>query len=139
MDYRRTVQVATDPATLWDGLVDVEAWPKWTASMQRVERLDAGDLHVGSAARVKQPGFLPSTWRVTELEPGRSFTWQSSSPGITTRGEHLIANDGATTTLTLTLHQRGPLASLVGLLAGRRSRRYVDMEAEGLRRAAEAA
>jgi hypothetical protein len=137
VNYETTVQVSTDPATLWKTLVDVGAWPTWTASMDKVERLDGGELRVGSTARVKQPGLPTSTWRVTELQPGTSFTWESSSPGLTTRGGHDIASDGAATILTLTLAQHGPLAGLVGLVTGRRARRYVDMEAEGLRRAAE--
>ncbi len=137
MEYRKTVQVAVAPERLWQAVTNVEEWPKWTKSIQRVERLDQGQLQIGSQARIKQPGQPQAVWRVTELEPGKSFVWESSTGGVSSRGGHFVTANGKASSLILTLDQRGALAGLIGLLAGRRTRRYVDMEAEGLRRAAE--
>jgi hypothetical protein len=39
--------------------------------------------------------------------------------------------------ISVTLDQHGPLAGLTGLLAGRRVHRYLAMELDGFRRAAE--
>ncbi|MFP5255491.1 MAG: hypothetical protein ACLGI8_06530 [Acidimicrobiia bacterium] len=44
-----------------------------------------------------------------------------------------------TSTLTITIDQRGALAGPMRLLVGRRTKRYLRMEAEGLAAAAEAA
>ncbi len=76
-------------------------------------------------------------WTVTALEPGRSFTWQTSSRGVTTVGGHAVEADGGGAVITLTLHQHGPFAWLAKLMAGRLAREYVSMELEGFRRGAE--
>lgn len=132
-----TVAVAAPPDAVWPLFVDVERWPEWTPSMQHVRRRDAGPLRVGSEADVKQPGMPKAVWRVTELEPGRRFTWEVASPGVTTTAVHLVEPDGDGATVTLTVRQSGPLAGLVGLLLGGRIRRMVEQEADGFRRQAE--
>jgi hypothetical protein len=71
------------------------------------------------------------------MEPGRSFTWETSAGGVTTAGGHLVEPNGRGSKITLTLCQHGPLAAVAGLLLGRRARRYVSMELEGFRAASE--
>ncbi|MHB1445936.1 MAG: SRPBCC family protein [Acidimicrobiales bacterium] len=137
MDYEATVSTSASLQELWRVLVDVERWPSLTPSMRAVRRLDTGDLEVGSQARISQPGMLPATWEVTELIEGTSFRWQSSAPGVVSTGDHIVGPSGAGAELTLRIHQEGPLAGIVGLAYGRRVRRFLDQEANGLRRAAE--
>jgi uncharacterized protein YndB with AHSA1/START domain len=138
MEYETSVLIAAPPERVWEVLVDVERWPEWTASMSRVERLDEGELRVGSRARVKQPRLPPSSWTVTEVDPGRSFTWRSRSGGVTSEGRHRVEATGEGARATLTFRQTGLLAGPIGLLWGRQIRRYVEMELAGLKRRAEA-
>lgn len=125
---------------MWAELTDVGRWPDWTDSMTSVTLLDRGPLRVGSRARIKQPGMPAMTWQVTELVEGESFTWVSGSPGLRTTGTHRLTADGdGTTRLTLAIHFDGPLAGLVGRLFAGRTRRYLRMEADGLKAASEGA
>jgi len=137
MEARLTATVEAAPALVWSLFTDVERWPALTKSMRAVRRLDDGPLSVGSEAVVEQPGLPRARWRVTALEPGRSFVWETSSAGVTTIGGHLVEADGNGVTITLTLHQHGPLARVAALVVGRRARRYLAMELDGFRRAAE--
>ncbi|GAA2098507.1 SRPBCC family protein [Actinomadura alba] len=138
MQYEIEVDIEAAPEAVWAVLTDVERWPSWTESMTRVSRLEDGELGLGSTARVEQPGLPASVWTVTEHEPGRSFSWTSKAAGITTvGGHHILAGPNGTTSVRLTLRQTGPLAPVIGLLLSRRSRRYVDMEAHGLKRRCE--
>ena len=78
-------------------------------------------------------------WEVTDLDPGRSFSWTAKNVGVTSVGEHRIAphaNHGAT--VTLSLRQQGPLAPVLAALTSKLTRRYVEAEAQGLKRRSEA-
>jgi uncharacterized protein YndB with AHSA1/START domain len=123
---------------LWAAVADPASWPEWTASMTSVELLD-GRLETGARARVVQPGLPPSRWTVTEFVPGESFVWTTTSGGVTTVGSHVVrARDGGRSRIELGLDMRGLLAPVLNLVLGGRFRRYVTMEADGLKAAAEA-
>ncbi len=122
----------------WDVLADVTTWPQWTASMTSVERLDDGPLRVGSQVRIKQPRMPVLVWEVTELHEGSDFAWAAHSPGARTVGVHRIAaNSDGSTRMTLEIQHDGPLAGVVRALTSARTRRYMGMEAAGLKAAAE--
>jgi uncharacterized membrane protein len=121
----------------WQVLTDVERMPEWTASMRRVERLDAGPLRVGSRARIEQPGLQTMVWTVTRLEPGRSFAWETAAPGVRVVGGHAIEPEGNALRCSNEIRMTGWLAPLLALLAGARVRRYAAMELEGWKRRSE--
>jgi uncharacterized membrane protein len=139
MEYRVTATAGAPPAQVYRLFIDVERWPELTQSMRSVRRLDDGPIRVGSEAKVSQPRLPSARWRVTELEPDRRFTWQTSGGGVTTVGDHLVEPDGAGSRITLILSLRGPLSGVMGLLMGGIARRYAAMELEGFRVAADAA
>ena len=135
MHVEQTAPVAASAEAVWAAVVDVERWPTWTRSMRRVARLDEGPLAVGSRVRVKQPRFMPVIWRVSELDPGRSFTWTSSTPGQDASVTRSVRPMGAgTSELTITVDITGVLAPVFGVTVNRITRRYLRMEAEGLAR-----
>ena len=68
---------------------------------------------------VKQPGLPRARWRVTEMEPGHSFIWETVSAGVTTVGRHFVTADGQGSQITLTLRLEGRRDPLT--LAGCRS------------------
>jgi hypothetical protein len=118
-------------------LVDVERWPEWTPTVTRLEKLDPGELRLGQRIRIEQPKLPRMTWQVTNVAPGRSFAWSTSRPGVTTVATHEIAVDGSRSEIRLTIDQHGFLAPLVQLLVGRRTRRYMEQEARGLKQRTE--
>jgi uncharacterized protein YndB with AHSA1/START domain len=140
MRYVVETGIAAPPERIWAVLVDVERWPEWTRSMRRVRRLDGGELAVGSLARVEQPGLPPTVWRVTTLEPSRGFAWSARSLGVASLADHrlTVLPDG-TVRVALSIEQTGFLAPVVRALAGSTIRRYMRMEADGLKRRSEAA
>jgi uncharacterized protein YndB with AHSA1/START domain len=135
--YEREIAVAATPERVWAVLQDVESWPEWTASMTRVRRAIDGPLRVGERVRVRQPRLPPAVWKVTRVEPGRSFSWSSDTPGLHSSADHEVRPGPEGCTVVLRLVQTGPLAALVWRLLAGTVRRYVDLEAEGLRRRAE--
>jgi uncharacterized protein YndB with AHSA1/START domain len=141
--FEITLEVDAPADRLWQAVADVERWPDWTRSMRDIRWLDvqpgAPALRVGGRARVRQPGLPPLVWAVSELEPGTSFTWRAASAGVAATATHVVRPlSDSRAELTLGVQQAGPLAPLVRLLTGRRTRRLVGLEADGLKRCAEA-
>jgi uncharacterized protein YndB with AHSA1/START domain len=136
--YEATVDISAPADKVWAVLTAVERWPEWTPSMAKLERLDAGELAVGSRVRIRQPKLPVAVWRVTALEPGRCLEWQYRSPLLLAVGSHAVkTNVSGGTTVTLVLEQNGLLTPLLTLLYGGLTRRYVEMEAQGLKRRCE--
>ena len=138
MELSESISIAAPIERVWSVMIDVERWPEWSASIDRVQKLSDGDLAVGSRVAIKQPRLPRAVWQVTELEPGRSFTWASRGPGIRTVAAHRLAvNVSGGTDVTLSLRSSGPAAWLLGWWLGKISRLYVRYEAEGLKRRCE--
>lgn len=131
-----TTTVTAPPDEVWRLFTDLDRWPQMNQSITALRRLDSGPLKIGSEAVIRQPPLPPARWRVTELDPGRSFTWETTSPGVTGVGAHLVEADGQGSVITLTLRMHGPLARLVHLLTGKLTQRNLMMELDGFRRAA---
>jgi len=139
VQFEYSIDINAAPERVWDVMTDVERWPEWTASMSEVRLIEGDRLAVGARVRVRQPKLPASTLEVTELEPERAFTWQAASPGVNFVGKHEIAPAGTGVTVTLSAQFSGPLAGIAGLFTSGMTRRYVKMEAEGLKRRSEGA
>ena len=138
MKFQTEIDIDATPATVWRTLTDVESWPDWTASMTKVERLQEGDIGVGSTARVTQPKLKPAVYTVTECEPGTSFVWEMKAVGVKVRASHFVEDRGeGHARMVLGIEQSGALSGLVSLFYGKLTRQYIAMEAEGLKKAAE--
>jgi uncharacterized membrane protein len=137
VEYEISVNISAPADEVWAAMIDVERWPEFIASVVSAHRLDSGPMRIGAQARIKQPGFPELVWTVTDFDPGSAFTWRATSPGVTSVGTHrMIAVTGGVR-VTLGLRQTGVLAPIVGLFTGARTRRYVQIEAAGLKQRCE--
>jgi uncharacterized membrane protein len=123
------------PATIvWDVFSDVERWPEWTASVTRLVALDGPGIAVGKRFEIKQPRMPELVWEVTEVTPGAGWTWVQRSPGGTTLARHEVIEESADRTrVRQEIDQRGPVGALVGVLMLRMTKRYLALEAAGLK------
>jgi uncharacterized membrane protein len=128
-----TVEISAPPQRVWEVMTDVESWPSWTASVTSVTRLEDGPLRVGATARIRQPRLSETTWTVTALHPGESFTWVATSPGVRITAEHRVRPTPSGTVATLAVTQEGLLARLMSPFLARLTDRYLAMEAAGLK------
>ncbi len=134
---QHTVTIAAPPERVWAVLLDIERWPERIPTVDSVERLDAGPLAVGSRTRLQQPRLPTEVWTVTELTDGSSFTWESSSSGVSVTASHLVDPHPDGSRLTLALTVSGPLARVGWLFTRSLTRRYVETEAASLKQVAE--
>jgi uncharacterized protein YndB with AHSA1/START domain len=139
VDYEHSVEIDAPTDVVWAALMDVERWPEWTDSMRRVERLDDGDLQVGSIVRIKQPRIAVMEWRVTDLQPGQSFSWTASRGGVTTIATHEVVPSTTGAVVKFGIDQSGPLVGLVSFFTAGMTKRYLRLEAAGLKHRCESA
>lgn len=137
MLFEDSVVIAASADHAFEVYADVECWPEWTASMTTVKRLDSGQFGIGSSARIKQPRLPEVVWTVTEFEPGRSFSWVARSPGVRSTGRHSVDSVGDRCIARLSVEQQGPVGLVIGVLTRRLTRRYLMLEAAGLKRVCE--
>jgi uncharacterized membrane protein len=136
-DFDFSVQIDAPIERVWSVLRDVKGWPELTSSVHSVEALDSDVLAVGSRFSIKQPRLRRAVWTVTELRERSYFCWESRSGGITTRGDHAVVEEDSGARLLLSIHQSGALAGLVSLVVGSTTRRYLSLEANGIKRRCE--
>ncbi|WP_448613839.1 SRPBCC family protein [Modestobacter sp. URMC 112] len=134
MEQSAKVDVDAPVEQVWDVLREVERWPEWASTVISVRRLDDGPLAVGSRVRVEQPRIPATVYAVTELEPGRSFTWVATGPGVRTTARHVLERLSAGgTRVTLAVEQAGPVGVVMGRFYRRLTDRYLTAEAQGIK------
>lgn len=128
-----SIEIAAPPQLVWDVFSDVQRWPEWTASVTSLTGLDGPTLAVGKRFAIKQPGMQKLVWQVTEIEPGSSWTWVQRSPGVLVTARHYVSAQPGGTLVRQQLDQRGFLGALVGRLMAKKTRRFLELEAQGLK------
>lgn len=136
--FRTTIDIKAPPDRIWAILRDIDHWSEWTPTVLGVRSFDPGPLAVGKRAIVRQPRLLPARWEVTEVEEGRGFTWITRSPGVFVTARHYIEATANSSRVTLSLDFSGPLGAIVARLTRGLNTRYLALEAEGLKKRAEA-
>ena len=129
-----SIEIDAPPQLVWDVFSDVERWPEWTASVTSLVGQDGSALAVGRRFAIKQPGMQKLVWKVTEIEPGVSWTWVQRSPGVNVVARHYVtAQTGGRTLVRQQLDQRGLLGAPVGRLMAKKTQRFLEQEAQGLK------
>lgn len=128
-----TIDIQSPAERVWQVMSDTDRWHEWTPSVKSIKRIGDGPLVAGSRAVIHQPKFPPALWKVTEIEPGRSFTWVSRGPGIKVVAHHFVepTTDGSRATLSLDL--QGVFGGAFGRLTKGITERYLAYEARGLK------
>ncbi len=129
-----SIEIDAPPELVWDVFSDVERWPEWTDSVTSLAGQDGSTLAVGKPFAIKQPGLQKLVWTVTDIDPGASWTWAHRFPGVQVIARHYVtALPGGRTLVRQELDQGGLLGALVGRLTVKRTKRFLDMEAKGLK------
>ena len=133
----RRFSISTDidaPAErAWQVMSDTERWHEWTPSVTSVRRLGGAPFAVGSRVMIRQPKFPPALWKLTAIEPGRSFTWVSVAPGLRVVAHHQVEPTAAGSRATLSLDLQGLFGGVFGRMTKDITERYLAFEAKGLK------
>jgi uncharacterized membrane protein len=133
---RASITIDAPIDVVWSVFTDVERWPTWASSFTSVELID-GPMRLGAKARIRQPGLPTVVWEVVKWEPGRSWTWAATSPGARTEASHVLTAAGGRTVAEQAIVSSGPLGRLAAWVWRSLTRRYLAIEAAGLKQRSE--
>ncbi len=138
MRFDTSIEIDASQQRVWEVLTDLETWPRRIETVDTVELLTPAPIGVGSRVQLKQPKLPEGTWEVTAWDAPSFFEWTQKTSGVTSVAGHRVdaIGDGRSR-LTLTLEMRGLLIPIVGLFYRGLTNRYMNLEAEGMKRAAE--
>ena len=140
MHFEKSVEIEASQQRVWEVLSDLEAWPRRIETVDSVELLTPVPLGKGSRVRLQQPKLPAGTWEVRVWDPPSSFEWAQKEGGITIEAGHRVEALGeGRARLTLTIDMRGLLVPVFGRFYKRLTIDYMNLEAEGMKRAAETA
>lgn len=140
MRFQQSIDIDAGQQRVWEVLSDLEAWPRRIETVDVVELLTPAPVGEGSRVRLRQPKLPEGTWEVGVWDAPSYFELRQKSGGVTSVAGHRVeALDEERSRLTLTLDMRGLLVPLVGLFYKGLTSRYLTVEAEGMKRAAESA
>jgi hypothetical protein len=140
MHFEHSIDVDSGQQRVWEVLTDLEAWPQRIETVDAVELLSPAPLGKGSRVRLRQPKLPEGIWEVTVWDPPSYFEFHQQSGGVTNVAGHRVeALEEGGSRLTLTLDMQGLLVPVFGRIYKGLTDRYMTLEAEGMKRAAESA
>ena len=140
MHFEKTIEIDAPQRRVWDVLSDLEAWSQRIETVDAVELLTPAPVTKGSRVRLKQPKLPEGTWDITVWDAPSYFEWTQKAGGVTSVAGHRVEAIGeGSSRLTLTLDMRGLLIPVFGRIYKGLTNRYMNLEAEGMKRAAETA
>lgn len=140
MRFEESIDIEAEQQRVWDVLSDLEAWPRRIETVDVVELLTAAPLAKGSRVRLKQPKLPEGIWNITIWHAPSRFEFCQKSGGVTSVADHRVeALEGGRSRLTLSLEMRGLLIPVIALFYKDLTSRYMALEAQGMKRAAESA
>jgi uncharacterized membrane protein len=140
MRFEKSIDIDAPQQRVWDVLSDLEGWPQRIETVDTIELLTPAPITKGSRVRLKQPKLPEGIWDITVWDAPSYFEWTQKSSGTTSVAGHRVEALGAgRARLTLTLDMRGLLIPIIALFYKDLTNRYMNLEAEGMKRAAESA
>ena len=137
MRFEKAIEIDASQQRVWDVLSDLEAWPQRIETVDVVELLTPAPITKGSQVRLQQPKLPEGIWDITVWDAPSYFEWTQKTTGITSVAGHRVEALGeGRARLTLTLDMRGFLIPVALFYKGL-TNRYMNLEAEGMKRAAE--
>jgi uncharacterized membrane protein len=138
MRFEESIDIAAQQQRVWDVLSNLEAWPRHIETVDVVELLTPAPVAEGSRILLKQPKLPEGTWDITVWDVPSYFEWRQKSGGVTSVAGHRVeVLDGGRSRLSMSMDMRGLLVPIVGLFYKDLITRYMSIEAQGMKLAAE--
>lgn len=86
----REFVVAAPVERVWTGLAAVESWPGWARHIRSVRLEPPGALGPSTVGTLRLAGGVTSSFRMVELQPGRSWRWEGGFLWLWVSYDHVL-------------------------------------------------
>ncbi|MEO0558332.1 MAG: SRPBCC family protein [Bacteroidota bacterium] len=136
--FAHTVRVQAPPDSVWRLWTEVERWPDWDSELEHASL--KGPFEQGARGRLVPVEGQSSSFRITELDVGRSYTFETKLPLSVLRIERSWVHvDSASVDITHAVSFHGVLGGVFARRFGPRFRQALPIAMERIRQLAEAA
>jgi len=140
MRFEESIDIDAQQQRVWHVLSDLEAWPRRIETVEVVELITPAPVAEGSRVLLKQPKLPAGTWDITVWDSPSYFELRQKSGGVTSVAGHRVeVLERDRSRLTLSMDMRGVLVPVIGLFYRSLVTRYMSIEAQGMKLAAESA
>jgi hypothetical protein len=113
----REFVVAAPVQRVWAELAAVERWPSWAHHIRSVRLEPPGELVPSTVGTLRLAGGVTSSFRMVELQPGRSWRWEGGFLWLWVSYDHVLTPlDPARTRVRFDVAAEGPGVGLLGRL-----------------------
>ncbi len=133
MRYSQSFQIAAPIEAVWAVLSDVENYPDWGPTFERIDFPGEKTLAKGLRAKLWVKGAPAAKWIVTQYSEGSQFAWESNVRGVHSFANHVIEPSSGGTKLTLSIEYSGFMSKLFAPMLGKISDRNLGLEGNGLK------
>ena len=98
-DLERSLVIDAPVAMVWRLITHFEYWPTWGPTVVAVESRHR-EVSPGASGRVRTPLGVWLPFQITDVDPGRSWTWEIA--GVRATGHEVAAIDRSRTRVTFT-------------------------------------
>jgi Polyketide cyclase / dehydrase and lipid transport len=135
MRFAHTLTTTAPAEAIWQVWADVPAWPAWDTALESASL--SGPFALGAQGRLKAKGSPASPFVISQVDPGRSYSFTTGMPLAQLEVRRTLAADGGATSFTHEVTFRGPLGWLWGRVLGPGFRAQLPGAMERIRQIAE--
>ena len=129
--FSHTVRVGAPPEAVWALWTDVAGWPRWDTELDSAS-LD-GPFAAGARGRLVPKRGPSARFTVTELDPGRSYTFETALPMARLRVRRFWTEAAGGPEITHAVSFHGPLGGVFARRLGPAFRRALPPVMEHVR------
>jgi uncharacterized membrane protein len=113
----RAFEVEAGLERCWQHVAAIETWPSWARHIRSIEVTPPGALTADTEGLIRLTNGVRSHFRMTDLRPGQSWTWEGGFLWLRVRYDHVFESLAETrTSIRFRVDVEGPGTGSLGRL-----------------------
>ena len=135
--FTKEIDINAPRAIVWNTMMDVANWHRWTPTIIRIENLNTSKVEVGTKLLIEQPKLAKAVWKVFQLMPQEDFLMKKGNLFLNIIAVHRLLSSKEGTSVILSLEFSGLFGNLVAKKYQQMMEAYLAAEADGLKKTCE--